>query len=145
MGTKRLVPLHEHLIDQGFVKFAQRFRPIQPLFHNYEMLELEDVAENKDLRAEHRKRAAAAAATIGGRLATWARLLIGNDKKDVDPNHGWRHRFKTEGRACGMDLIILDAIQGHAPPNVSAKYGDFPPRVTGPEIAKLPRIDVKVD
>jgi integrase len=144
MGSKRLVPLHEHLVEQGFVEFARRFRPAQPLFHAYEIPDLEDVPENEELRAEHRRRAAAAAETIGGRLATWVRSLGGVDAEDVDPNHGWRHRFKTEGRACGMDLVILDAIQGHAPPNVSSKYGDFAPRITGPQIAKLPRIVVDV-
>jgi hypothetical protein len=60
---------------------------------------------------------------------------------DVHPNHGWRHRFKTEGRACGIDPIKLDAIQGHAPATEGNKYGDNPPRVTAPEIAKLPRIE----
>jgi len=142
MGAKRLVPLHEHLIEQGFVEFAQSFGPAQPLFHTYEIPDFDDVPENKERLKEHRRRAASAAGTVGGRLATWVRSLGGIDAEDVDPNHGWRHRFKTEARACGMDLVILDAIQGHAPPNVSARYGNFPPRVTWPEIAKLPRIEI---
>jgi hypothetical protein len=90
---------------------------------------------------EHRRRAAAAAATIGGRLATWARSLIGKEAADVDPNHGWRHWFKTEGRE-RMNWKKLDAIQGHISPSAGAKYGEYPPRVTGPEIAKLPRIEI---
>ena len=146
MGQERLVPLHEHLVEQGFSDFARRFRPTQPLFHSYEMPDLEATEENKAQIAEHRRRASAAAATIGGRLATWVRSLegmSGAETRNVDPNHGWRHRFKTEARACGFDSIILDAIQGHAPANVSAKYGDFPPKVTGPEIAKLPRIKIE--
>jgi hypothetical protein len=40
---------------------------------------------------------------------------LGVTAKDVDPNHGWRHRFKTEGRARAMEFNVLDAIQGHAP------------------------------
>jgi integrase len=141
-GSKRLVPLKDHLVEQGFLAFARQFRPRQPLFHTYEMPELADTPENKDLRNEHRRRAAAAAATVGGRLATWVRSLKGLTDTDVDPNHGWRHRFKTKGRARDMDPVILDAIQGHAPPNVSAKYGDFPPSVTAPQIAKLERIEI---
>jgi hypothetical protein len=41
-----------------------------------------------------------------------------------------------------MDSIVLDAIQGHAPTNVSADYGEFPPRVTGPETAKALKIEI---
>lgn len=138
-GMARLVPLHEHLIEQGFVAFAQKFRPAQPLFHTYEMPE---IGTDKE-KSEHRRRAAAAAATTSGRLATWVRSLREVTAGDVHPNHGWRHRFKTEGRACGIDPIKLDAIQGHAPATEGDKYGDNPPRVTAPEIAKLPRIELR--
>ena len=141
MESARLVPLHEHLIALGFVEFTMRFRPNQPLFHAYEIPELDDAPENAEALAEHRRKAADAAETIGGRLATWVRGL-GVTAKDVDPNHGWRHRFKTEGRACAMDFNVLDAIQGHAPTSVSAKYGEFAPRIMAPHIAKLPRIVV---
>ena len=141
MESARLVPLHEHLIELGFVEFTTRFRPNQPLFHAYEIPELDDVPENAEALAEHRRKAADAAETIGGRLATWVRAL-GVTAKDVDPNHGWRHRFKTESRACAMDFNVLDAIQGHAPTSVSAKYGEFAPRIMAPHIAKLPRIVV---
>jgi integrase len=151
LGAARIVPLHEHLIEQGFVEFAGIFRPDQPLFHTYEIPdiandpEFTDEKERKKAMVEHRRRAAAAAAVMGGRLATWVRSLAGlgeKDAPDVDPNHGWRHRFKTEGRVHGIKQLNLDAIQGHAPANVSAGYGDFPPRVTGPEIAKLPKIEL---
>lgn len=150
-GAERIVPLHEHLVEQGFVEFAGTFRPDQPLFHTYEMPDLAndpefaDESKRKKKMVEHRRRAASAAAVTGGRLATWVRSLAGlseKDAPDVDPNHGWRHRFKTEGRVHGIKSLNLDAIQGHAPTTVSADYGEFPPRVTGPEIAKLPKIEI---
>ena len=138
-GMARLVPLHDHLIEQGFVAFAQKFRPAQPLFHAFEIPESVKTDKEKN---DHRRRAAAAAATTSGRLATWVRSLKEVAAGDVHPNHGWRHRFKTEGLFRGMIPVVLDAIQGHAPATISEKYGDKPPRVTAPEIAKLPRIEL---
>jgi site-specific recombinase XerD len=44
--------------------------------------------------------------------------------KNVDPSHGWRHRFKTVGIDQGVEMRVLDAIQGHATRNVSEGYGD---------------------
>jgi integrase len=134
--TDRDVPLHEHLMEQGFLDFSRGFRPSEPLFHYYEMPE---VRGDLNDREEHRERAASAAANVSGRLSKWVRSL-GVKDPDVDPNHGWRHRFKTEGRAVGMDPIKLDAIQGHIPPGIGAKYGNFAPRITAPQIAMLPRI-----
>ena len=125
--SEREVPLHEDLIRQGFIRFVERHGPEEPLFHNPRP----PGVERKTLPGE------ANAARIG----TWVRKL-GIDAEDVDPNHGWRHRFKTEGRAAKMDFRNLDAIQGHLEASQGFKYGDFPPRVTGPEIDKLPRIRV---
>ena len=42
-----------------------------------------------------------------------------------------------------MDLIKLDAIQGHAPRTEGEKYGKFPPKVLLPEILKHPRYKVE--
>lgn len=62
---------------------------------------------------------------------------------EVAPNHGWRHRFKTKGRACKMVPIYLHAIQGHAPRTEGEKYGMYPAEVLLPEILKYPRYPVE--
>ncbi|WP_275191272.1 hypothetical protein [Bradyrhizobium sp. CSA112] len=62
--------------------------------------------------------------------------------KNVDPSHGWRHRFKTVGIDQGVDMRVLDAIQGHAPRNVSEGYGDVTIKAKANAIAKFPSIDV---
>ena len=64
------------------------------------------------------------------------------DHPDVQPNHGWRHRFKTIGRRCGIDTALLDAIQGHAQANEGGSYGEFPWDALEPEIDKQPRYKV---
>ncbi|AWL92643.2 tyrosine-type recombinase/integrase [Bradyrhizobium ottawaense] len=62
--------------------------------------------------------------------------------KNVDPSHGWRHRFKTVGIEQGVETRVLDAIQGHAPRNVSEGYGDVTIKAKANAIAKFPTIEV---
>jgi hypothetical protein len=78
---------------------------------------------------------------VGQKLVEWVRNL-GIDDPAVDPNHGWRHRFKTEGKKHGMEREVLDAILGHAPRTVGDGYGSSPPDLMYPEIIKQPRFRV---
>jgi integrase len=126
----RWVPLHEHLIEQGFLKFALAKKGDTPLFTP----SVSEPREDRTMSLSER---------VGAHLAKWVRGL-GIDDPEVAPNHGWRHRWKTEAR----DLIpkdCRDAIQGHAPATQADEYGDFPPRLLGPLIAKLPRIVLSMD
>lgn len=83
----RRVPLHPHLISQGLVQF---FLPnaTETLFY------APDPAGDLDRNNARIRRS-------GEHLARWVREL-GVDAKDVGPSHGWRHRFKTEGRRVSM-------------------------------------------
>jgi len=78
---------------------------------------------------------------VGEHLAKWVRE-IGVTDPDVQPNHGWRHRFKTISRNIRMDPEIRDRIQGHAPRTEGEGYGDVSPSATLREIALLPKYDV---
>ena len=60
----------------------------------------------------------------------------------VDPSHGWRHRFKTVGIDEGVEMRVLDAIQGHAPRNISEGYGEVTIKAKANAIAKFPIIKV---
>jgi integrase len=128
-SEKRLVPLHPHLIEQGFLDFAQRKKGAQPLFYALERQ-----------RGEGRKNPTYV--SVGNKLAEWVRGLGIKDDR-VQPNHGWRHRFKTIGRECGMDWIKLEFIQGHAPRTEGEKYGEVTPDAMLVEIKKHPRYEVK--
>lgn len=121
---KRNVPLHEHLLAQGLVEFAKAKGGDRRLF-----------AAEKDGGLTR------AAEITGGKLATWVRSL-GVKDLDVFPNHGWRHKFKTDARPL-MQEMYIDAIQGHAPNTESRKYGAFPARQLVAEIAKMPRQKVE--
>ena len=118
----RMVPIHSHLIEQGFHKLG-REGDDSPLFYN-----------PKDMRGG--SKTSSQAAKVGERLAIWVRSLGIND---VQPNHGWRHRFKTVARAAGMDSEARDAIQGHAPQTEGQAYGEWPLDALRAEVEKLGR------
>lgn len=104
--TLRFVPLHEHLIEQGFLEFV-RSRGDGPLFFD------------PGAKRGGKERGSLAART-GRHLGEWVREL-GIDDPAVAPNHGWRHLVKTRGRNAGIGGDRLDAIQGHAPSNEGGK------------------------
>lgn len=60
----------------------------------------------------------------------------------VDPSHGWRHRFKTVGIEEGVEMRVLDAIQGHAPRNISEGYGEVTIRAKAIAIGKFPKVKI---
>jgi integrase len=118
----RNVPLHPHVIEQGFLGYA-RSRGSRPLFY-----EPTRSRGGKDGNPHFKK--------VGERLAEWVRAL-GIDAR-VAPNHGWRHRFSSVARYVGMPEDIRHVIQGHAGSKVADRYGDTWPEVAYREIAKLP-------
>lgn len=124
----RMVPLHDHLVEQGFIDFVQQ-RGKGPLFYAPER-QKEGVSGQNPTYVR-----------VGQSIALWVRGL-GIDDRNVLPNHAWRHRFKTVGRRCGMDSAKLDAIQGHAQANEGGGYGEFPSDALKPEIDKHPRYEV---
>jgi integrase len=85
-GLARRVPIHTHLIEQGFIEFA-RAQGAAPLFYRPRRERLEG-------QVEQRK---SPAAQVRQRLAAWVRSL-GVEAKGLSPNHAWRHTFKQVGR-----------------------------------------------
>ncbi len=77
---------------------------------------------------------------LKNRLQKFARTVVPD--RNVAPNHGWRHRFKTVGMEAGIPPRILDAIQGQAPASVADSYGEVTLKTQAAAIAKLPRIEV---
>jgi integrase len=111
------IPLHEHLIAQGFLAFVKK-REEGPLFYKPR-------STTTTTEADPLKRKKAPAAQVRQRLADWVREL-GVTDTDVSPNHGWRHTFKQIGRRAGISDPVLDAICGHAPASVGSAYGRAP-------------------
>jgi integrase len=107
------VPLHDHLIEQGFVEFVKGSGK-GPLFYN----ELKQPSASNDPTNPSKSRAVKARE----RVAAWVRSLGVNDP-ELQPTHAWRHTFKAVGHRCGMSEKLLDAICGHAPATVGRGYG----------------------
>ncbi len=110
-GQGRTVPLHEHIIEQGFLDFVSSRRD-GPLFYNPRT----DATPDDPTKPKR-----ARSVTVVNRLATWVRAL-GVTDKEIQPNHAWRHTFKARALRFGMREHIVDAICGHAPASVGRGY-----------------------
>jgi hypothetical protein len=120
-GIFRDVPLHRHVIEEGFLDFVRTVSS-GPLFY----------------KSAARRSKSLPGAVVSGRLGKWIRALDVADRS-VQPNHGWRHRLKTVGRELGLDPRVLDAIQGHAARTAGETYGDVTLRAKDAAIQALPR------
>jgi integrase len=109
-GLARRVPIHPHLVDQGFIRFAQE-RGDAPLFYRLRKRGSDNGAQKKSPAAQARQR-----------LAKWVRS-IGIEDEDLSPNHAWPHTFKQIGRRVTQDDTLLDYICGHAPATEGRAYG----------------------
>lgn len=117
----RVVALHPHLIEQGFVREAAERKG--SLFY--------DPSRHRGGSDGHRQ-----SKKVGQHVAEWVRDM--GIEQGVAPNHGWRHRFKTLARRHRLDPTIADYIQGHVPRTEGEGYGDIEPAVTFAEIKRLP-------
>jgi integrase len=120
----REVVLHEHLEAQGFWQFIER-STAGYLFLN--------ASPDDDWAGERRGKWRAAK----NRLSEFARRVV--KAEGVDPNHGWRHMFKTIGRDAGIEDSVLDVICGHAPKSVGGAYGSVTLAGQRAALARFPR------
>src|SRR6202795_93246 len=128
-GKARMDPLHEHLIEQGFLAFVKA-NGKGPLFYN----EPKQPAVSDDPTNPRKPRYVKAREHV----AAWVRGLGVNDP-ELSPNHAWRHTFKAIGFRCGIPEKVLDAIVGHAPASVGRGYGEPTLADKAQELRKFPR------
>jgi integrase len=113
----RVVPLHEHIIDQGFLEMVREVGT-GALFY--------DDKTPRRVSADPLNPSRSRAGNVRGDLAEWVRE-IGITDKEVSPTHAWRHTFKQVAERAGITEKVHDAITGHTPPSEGRKYG--PPTV----------------
>ena len=101
----RDVPLHPHLVEQGFLAWVAG-QPDGPLFF--------DPAKRRSESAINRQNA-----KVGQRLGDWVRSL--GITGDLQPNHAWRHRFIERSYEYGIDGDVRRAIEGHAGRDVAER------------------------
>ena len=128
-GFERSVPLHPHLIAQGFLDYVKS-RKGRCLFYE-----------------PGRGRGGTAGNPIfkkvGEFLGNWVRLTCGITDPNIAPNHAWRHRFRSACMASQIETDIIDRLDGHAPATVGAEYGSLWTAVALERISRLPIFEVK--
>jgi integrase len=127
-GAARVVPIHQHIIAQGFLKFVAR-RGQGPLFYD---------AHSKREPTQATKRRKPRYAQVRQRLAEWVRS-IGVKDKHVSPNHAWRHTFKQIADRAEISERMSDYITGHAHKSEGARYGAPTLSDMGKALKKFPR------
>lgn len=123
----RTIPLHEHLIEQGFLDFVKTHGD-GPLFFDPQLRN----GEEKKVPYVH----------VIQRVGEWVRSL-GIDDPGVSPNHAWRHRFKLVAERANVPERLSDYITGHAPASIGRAYGQPTLSDLAREIKKLPRYRVE--
>jgi integrase len=113
-GEARTVPIHSHLIEQGFLDFVKEAGS-GPLFY-------QPSARRKSEASDPTKPGQSQAIKTRNHLAEWVRE-IGVDDPELRPNHAWRHTFKQIADRSGISERVSDAITGHAPLDVARSYG----------------------
>ncbi|MFK4385897.1 tyrosine-type recombinase/integrase [Bradyrhizobium sp. USDA 223] len=110
----RVVPIHQHIIDQGFLEMVREVGK-GALFYN-------DRAPQRARKVDPLKPSRARAATTRAHLGEWVRS-IGVTDTELSPNHAWRHTFKQIADRVGISEKVHDAITGHAPASEGRRYG----------------------
>ncbi|MBR1152975.1 tyrosine-type recombinase/integrase [Bradyrhizobium sp. JYMT SZCCT0428] len=128
----RTIPLHEHLVSQGFLEFVDRAKG-GPLFYDVERMTASPPGKKRPRQS--------AAERTRGRLGAWVRSL-GITDLELSPNHAWRHTFKAQAARIGMDERYSDAITGHTPPTTGRTYTKPIPEDLAEAIRKFPPYSV---
>lgn len=128
-GNYRIVPLHPQLLDMGLPAMIRSLPP-GPIF--YHLKPFRGVAADPVERAQN----------AGAKVGEWVRKVVKITDPVLQPNHAWRHRFKTVAREVGMDVEIRDAIQGHEDGRAASDYGEVTIRAMWTALQAFPRYDV---
>lgn len=120
----RSVPLHPHLIEQGFIRLIQDVGS-GPVFYDPGKSRSPNPAN-----PQHKK--------VGERLGAWVRSLGVTDEQ-IGPSHAWRHLFTTIARTAGIEDAKVFAITGHSQKSEGAKYGRYTATTLFRELEKFPR------
>jgi integrase len=127
----RRVPLHKHLIEQGFLEFVKR-QGDGPLFYD----------PPKKPKAHNKlKPSRTPPQTTRAHLGEWVREL-GVTDPEVSPTHGWRHTFQRVADRAGIREKVSDAIVGHVPATVGRRYAKPGVEDMAEALKKFPRYRV---
>lgn len=124
-GEYRDVPLHPHLVDQGFPEFVSRSSK------GYLFLKVIGDTPNAKRGAWR---------TTKNRVRDFVREVVTDPQ--VQPNHAWRHRFMTVGRNLGIARDIRFSITGHETETDGDDYGLASVEAKAAAVALFPRYQI---
>ncbi len=127
-GQARTVPIHPHVIEQGFVEFVQSVGK-GPLFYDPNGQRVKRDDPTNPVQAPWVKQR--------NKLAEWVRDL-GVTDTNISPNHAWRHTFKRRAVRAGIEKRIRFAFCGHTSSDVGDEYETPTVEDMAKEMMKLP-------
>jgi integrase len=116
----RDLPVHEHLIEVGFIEFLQQSKP------GYLFC---DAGKDGTI--------AGPADGVHKRIRDAVRDVVTDPR--VQPSHAWRYTFKTHGHEAGLDNLTVDAICGHAARTMGEVYRGITVKKRMEVMAQFPR------
>lgn len=130
-GKARTVPLHEHLIEQGFVEFVKKAGS-GPLFYDpaaqrAKTIDITDPKKAPWVKAREK-------------LADWVRDL-GVADPTISPNHAWRHTFKRRAARAKIEKRIRFGMCGHSSKDVGDDYETPTVEDLAVEMKRFPRYE----
>lgn len=135
------IPLHPHLIEQGFLDFVAKAEDGHMFLTPRPDLYRPDA---KASRTNDPRGILGPLQSVKNKLAEFVREVMPNTGNGPSPNHGWRHRFKAVARQYGIDLEVRNAFADHASVSVAGEYGkDELYAAMVAALSKIPRYDVK--
>ena len=133
-GEARTVPVHEHLVAQGFLEFVKAVEK-GPLFYDPR-------SARKIERSDPTNPGQSLPKKVVVRLGKWVRDLGVNDP-ELRPSHAWRHTFKLLAERAGISERISDEITGHSHASEGRKYGKPTLADLAAALKRLPRFLVE--
>jgi integrase len=131
-GRARLVPLHPHLVEMGLLDYVAaveaRLGKLGPLFYRPQSRPSRNY-RGPAVKARHD-------------LAAWVRQL-GITDRGIQPNHAWRHTFKTRAQRAKIEQRIRDEICGHAPRTTADDYEHPTVEDMAEALKRFPRYEVE--
>jgi integrase len=120
-GSRRSIPLHDDLIERGFVTYVEGVPTGGQLFPALTANPVGYFGAN-----------------FGKRWATYLRDVV-KLGSTASPSHGFRHAFKTLCREVGIPEDVHDAMTGHTGAAGAARaYGSMPLSAMARELRKFP-------
>ncbi|GMG86974.1 site-specific integrase [Biformimicrobium ophioploci] len=133
-GKARLVPVHKHLIDLGFLEYIEegkRQHKQHKTATSHRVFSMLQPNKDGDLSSGISK--------ILGRRLKQAGITSG-----IQPMHGFRHYIKTVARRMGVAEDVHDAITGHSGTSVGRGYGGIETDTANAVIQKIDRAKIPV-